>query len=202
MSHSTYRKIFSNLTVAEPPAGYPCLTRIARERCIFFRNIFPPLRHRRSRRNTYSCGGESSSSSSGNKVCFIFTIPPAKYRPVFPRDIDISGVPGLLLLTPFLHWHGIYVFFLLSPPSSPLPALPLSCSVLSSPLCLFYLSIALFYLPHSSSRSLFGGAPFSPPTHHLILVLPLSPILRQLITHAYLRVRKINRKSLLESKLS
>ena len=38
----------------------------------------------------------------GNKVCFIFTTPLAKYRPVFPRDIDISGVPGLLLLTPFL----------------------------------------------------------------------------------------------------
>lgn len=61
-----------------------------------------------------SSNGSSSGGGGGNKVCFIFTIPPAKYRPVFPRDIDISGVPGLLLLTPFLHWLGIYVFFLLS----------------------------------------------------------------------------------------
>lgn len=164
MSHSTYRKIFSNLTVAEPPAGYPCLTRIARERCTFFRNIFPPLRHRRSRRNTYSCGGESSSSSSGNKVCFIFTIPPAKYRPVFPRDIDISGVPGLLLLTPFLHWHGIYVFFLLSPPRSPLPALPLSCSVLSSPP--FYVFSTSPSLSSIFLILLLGRYLAAPPFHH------------------------------------
>lgn len=133
MSQSTYRKISSNLTLAGPPTVYPCPTRIARERCTFFRNIFPPLRHRRLRRNTYTCAGESSSSSSGNKVCFIFTIPLAKYRPVFPRDIDISGVPGLLLLTPFLHWHGIYVFFLLFPSRSLPPALLLFCSALSSP---------------------------------------------------------------------
>lgn len=47
---------------------------------------------------------------------------------VFPWDIDISGVARLLLLTPFLHCHGIYVFFLrvsfpppLPPFFSPLP---------------------------------------------------------------------------------
>lgn len=60
-------------------------------------------------------GGGGGGGGGGNKVCFIFTTPLAKYRPVFPRDIDISGVPGLLLLTPFLHWHGIYVFFLRRP---------------------------------------------------------------------------------------
>lgn len=55
-------------------------------------------------------GGDGG--GGGNKLCFIFTTPLAKYRPVFPWDIDISGVARLLLLTPFLHCHGIYVFFL------------------------------------------------------------------------------------------
>jgi hypothetical protein len=70
--------------------------------------------------NSSNGGGHGSSNASraSNKACFIFTVPRAKYRPVFPRDIDISGVLGLLLLTPFLHWLGIYVFFL------PLPSQP------------------------------------------------------------------------------
>lgn len=55
--------------------------------------------------------GGGGGGGTSNKVCFIFTAPLTKYRPVFPRDIDISGVPGLFLLTLFLHRHGIYVFF-------------------------------------------------------------------------------------------
>lgn len=161
---------------------------------VFPNKTFPLLRHRRSRRDTYSRGGESSSSSGGNKVCFIFTIPPAKYRPVFPLDIDISGVPGLLLLTPFLHWHGIYVFFPSRSFSLPSPLLITPFSASPS------LAIALFST-FLVLRSLFDGAPFSSPMHHLILVLLLFRILRQSITHTYLRVRKINRKSLSEGKL-
>lgn len=97
-----------------------------------------------------SSSSSSSNGSSGNKVCFIFTIPPAKYRPVFPRDIDISGVLGLLLLTPFLHWLGIYVFFLPFPFQSP--------SLSSASSSLFYVfSPSLF--PISSLPSSFSSSP-------------------------------------------
>lgn len=135
MPHPAHRKIFKR---------YPCnKTRVLvstteknRVRRAFSQNTFPPLQHRRSRCDIYSGRSKSSNSSSsssggGNKACFIFTIPPAKYRPVFPRDIDISGVPGLLLLTPFLHWLRIYVFFLLfsfRPPLSSSSTLVFSAS--------------------------------------------------------------------------
>lgn len=124
MSYSAHRKIPSNITLIARRALLVKLVSAAGKNHVgraFSRNTFPPS-HRRSRWDIYSSrskssssssSSNSSSSSSGNKACFIFTIPPAKYRPVFPRDIDISGVPGLLLLTPFLHWLGIYVFFLL-----------------------------------------------------------------------------------------
>lgn len=137
-----------------------------------------------------SSGSGGSSSGSGNKVCFIFTIPPAKYRPVFPRDIDISGVLGLLLLTPFLHWLGIYVFFLLSAfysslslsisfsisisfsllSFSPFSLHPRHCSASCPPLSISppapacFLSISLLSSPSSSlADGRYSAA--SPPTH-------------------------------------
>lgn len=133
-------------------------------------------------------GGGSSNGSRGNKVCFIFTIPPAKYRPVFPRDIDISGVPGLLLLTPFLHWLGIYVFFLLFPSLAfpPLPDLQhprhRSYRVFSASLYLALSSIFLVLL-HADGR--YSTSVSSPPltsfsslsfsTHHPVPLRVPSP---------------------------
>lgn len=142
MSHSTHRKISSNLTLGRA-AGWLSMSDKNRAREMYF---FSEIHFHHCGTDAHDGipivveGESSSSSSSGNKVCFIFTIPPAKYRPVFPRDIDISGVPGLLLLTPFLHWHGIYVFFLLFPHLAFVVLLFLSSPALSS--SPFYVSSA------------------------------------------------------------